>query len=104
MQELDTMSLDELKAHKKDVDKAIDSFEKRQRKLALEETEKVARQHGFSLAELTNLKGSIKVKSPPKYAHPDNAEMTWSGRGRKPQWVHDALDQGKSLEDFLIEK
>lgn len=36
-----------------------------------------------------------------KYRGP-NGE-TWSGgRGRKPQWVADALAQGRSLEDFAV--
>ena len=36
-----------------------------------------------------------------KYRGP-NGE-TWSGgRGRKPQWVTQALQQGRSLEDFAV--
>ena len=27
---------------------------------------------------------------------------TWGGRGKRPQWLRDALSQGKSLEDFLV--
>jgi DNA-binding protein H-NS len=27
---------------------------------------------------------------------------TWGGRGKRPQWLRDALNQGKSLEDFLV--
>jgi DNA-binding protein H-NS len=27
---------------------------------------------------------------------------TWSGFGRQPQWLHDALAQGKKKEDFAI--
>lgn len=29
-------------------------------------------------------------------------ELTWSGRGRKPKWVAEALDRGKQLDDLLI--
>jgi DNA-binding protein H-NS len=40
-------------------------------------------------------------KAPPKYRGP-NGE-TWSGgRGRKPQWVVDALAKGRKLEEFEI--
>ena len=35
----------------------------------------------------------------PKYA--DDAGNTWSGRGRKPGWLKDALRSGKSLNDLL---
>ncbi|WP_041675671.1 H-NS histone family protein [Ramlibacter tataouinensis] len=33
-----------------------------------------------------------------KYRGPDG--KTWSGRGRKPQWVVDALKGGKKLDDL----
>jgi DNA-binding protein H-NS len=29
---------------------------------------------------------------------------TWAGRGQKPKWLVAAVKQGKTLEDFLIEK
>ncbi|WP_342778599.1 H-NS family nucleoid-associated regulatory protein [Paracoccus laeviglucosivorans] len=37
-----------------------------------------------------------------KYAHPENPDQTWTGRGRKPRWVQDALDEDKKLEDLAI--
>jgi DNA-binding protein H-NS len=41
------------------------------------------------------------AKSPVKYRGP-NGE-TWSGgRGRKPQWVTQALQQGRNLEEFAV--
>lgn len=41
------------------------------------------------------------VKSPVKYRGP-NGE-TWSGgRGRKPQWVAQALKEGRDLEEFAV--
>ncbi|MDE2368617.1 MAG: H-NS histone family protein [Burkholderiales bacterium] len=27
---------------------------------------------------------------------------TWGGRGKRPQWLRDALNAGKTLEDFLV--
>jgi DNA-binding protein H-NS len=43
----------------------------------------------------------IKSKAAVKYRGP-NGE-TWSGgRGRKPQWVTQALQQGRNLEDFAV--
>jgi DNA-binding protein H-NS len=46
--------------------------------------------------------GRVKLAKPAaKYRGP-NGE-TWSGgRGRKPQWVVEALKQGKSLDDFAV--
>lgn len=43
-----------------------------------------------------------RKSAPAKYRGP-NGE-TWSGgRGRKPQWVVDALKQGRSLEEFAVQ-
>lgn len=38
----------------------------------------------------------------PKYRNPDNPSETWSGRGRKPRWMTDAMKAGKKLRDFEI--
>jgi len=39
-----------------------------------------------------------------KYRNPDNPSETWAGRGRKPKWVQDRLDQGTPLDDLLIKR
>ena len=101
--DLNTMSLDELKKLQKDVTKAIETYKERQRLEAIAEVEELARKKGFSLSELTQ-SGKSKSRRPvaPKYAHPENPAVTWSGRGRRPKWVNEALQSGKSLDDLLI--
>lgn len=97
------LSFDELKALAKDVQKAIEGFDAKQRKEALAAAKAAAKEFGFNLEELTGAapkKG--KAKNPPKYAHPENAALTWSGRGRQPGWIKEALAEGKSLEEFAI--
>lgn len=32
----------------------------------------------------------------------DEAGRTWGGRGKRPQWLRDALAAGKTLDDFKI--
>lgn len=41
-------------------------------------------------------------KIEPKYMAPDGS--VWTGRGRKPRAIADALAEGYSLEDMLIKK
>src|SRR5262249_47810601 len=41
-------------------------------------------------------------KIPPKYRSP--LGETWAGRGAKPRWLVAAIQRGKMLNDFLIEK
>jgi DNA-binding protein H-NS len=42
-----------------------------------------------------------KVEGAPKYRDPVT-QQTWGGRGKRPQWIHDALATGKSLADYEI--
>lgn len=37
-----------------------------------------------------------------QYCNPADPAQTWTGRGRKPQWVLDYLASGKSLDDLRI--
>src|SRR6056297_408447 len=99
-QDLDNMTLEELRTLRRDVDAAIKSFEKRKKKEALVAAQKAAQEHGFSLDEI--MSGKAGTKGAPKYANPENAEQTWTGRGRQPQWIKDAFAAGKSLEDLAI--
>lgn len=39
---------------------------------------------------------------PPKFRNPLDSTQTWSGRGKRPRWFHDALDSGKTADDMLI--
>ncbi|OSP53399.1 H-NS family nucleoid-associated regulatory protein [Pseudoruegeria sp. SK021] len=101
---LSNRSLDELKTLQKDVTEAIDSFETRRRQDALAAVEAKAKEMGFTLAELTRQRKAPKAVIPPRYCHPENPELTWSGRGRRPAWIKEALAAGTTLETFLIAK
>lgn len=102
---LEDLSLKELRNLKTKVERAISSFEDRKRKEALAAAEDAVRKLGYSsLAELTGEPKSRRSlgKVAPKYAHPENPDMTWTGRGRRPRWVQDHVDSGKKLEDLEI--
>ncbi|GAB5447392.1 H-NS histone family protein [Gymnodinialimonas sp.] len=101
---LEKLSVEELKYLQKETAAAIASFEDRKRAEAIAELETVAAKHGYKLADLVGGKVSKKAKTsgPAKYRHPENPEKTWTGRGRQPNWIKEALGAGKSLDDFAI--
>ena len=101
--DLEPLSLGELTKMQKDVAKAIATFEDRQKAEARAKVEAVARDLGYSLAELVGTDSKTK-RAPvaPKYQHPENPAVTWSGRGRKPQWFVDALAAGTTAGDLEI--
>ncbi|PJE26512.1 DNA-binding protein H-NS [Pseudooceanicola antarcticus] len=100
--DLNAFSLDELKQLQKDIAKAIKDFDDRRKAEARAALEAKAGELGFSLNDLVAPGSSKKQKLPAKYRNPEDPTQTWSGRGRRPQWVTDALDAGKGLEDLAI--
>lgn len=107
MADLNELSLGELKSLQKKVARAIEKFEQREKKKALAALEAKAKELGFSLDELTGSpkpkrKSGPRGKVAPKYANPADKSQTWTGRGRRPAWVNDALKSGKGLDDLLI--
>ena len=101
---LDSLSLTELKTLQKDVSRAISEFSSRRKTEAILALDAHARELGFSLVELTGLKKTRKSSGPAgaKYRHPENPEMTWSGRGRQPGWFKEALGAGRSATSMVI--
>ncbi|WP_022952814.1 H-NS family nucleoid-associated regulatory protein [Leucothrix mucor] len=98
-----TLSHSQLVQMLKEIPVEIKKREKVAKRDLIRKIEQLAEESGFSLDEVmaTTSKPSTK-KAAPKYANPENAEQTWTGRGRKPHWVLDALETGKTLEDLAI--
>lgn len=98
---LETMKLPQLVDLKRQVDKAITTFETRKKAEALAELEGVAQKHGVKLRDILNIPVT-RAPAVQKYANPADPSDTWSGRGRKPNWFIAALDKGKTSDDLLI--
>ena len=110
--DLRAMTRRELEKLRQDVDMALERAIERDRKSAMAAAQRAARKHGFDLSELASKQVPIgrkrkkteKSASPAKYQHPGNPSMTWSGKGRRPKWMKDAEDAGRSRQEFLIQK
>lgn len=81
----------------------------------LKRLERLAADHGLTLADvignaggpqpkrLTSRPAPARKASPaPKYRHPNNRELAWSGRGRRPLWVDAWLAHGGALDALEI--
>ena len=63
----------------------------------------LANESGFEIAELFGgNRGRKRTTSSAKYRNPKDASQTWTGRGRKPNWLVEALGQGAKLESFEV--
>jgi DNA-binding protein H-NS len=109
------MSRDELAKLRADVDRAIALADQREMRAAREAAEAAAREHGFSLADLTSGAGASPGQgkgrkgasvasgasaSEVRYRNPEDHSQTWSGRGRRPAWYNEAQAAGRSIEDL----
>jgi len=108
--DIKSLSRRELVALKGRIEKRLKSLDKADMKKAIEAAEAAARQHGFSLSELARTaptkrgspKKAAKKESVARFANPEDPSATWSGRGRRPDWIRAGLEAGKSLDDFAI--
>ncbi len=104
-EELNELSLKDLKDLRKRVDDAITYVEVSYRKKAMESLQETAKEYGFSLEELVDRdpsKKSTKTIIPAKYRDPNNPAATWTGRGRRPKWVESHLEDGGEMKDLEI--
>jgi DNA-binding protein H-NS len=99
--DLEALSRNELQQLISDAQKALKSVDARRRAEAKRAAEKAAKEFGFSLDEVLDA-GPKGSKGAPKYANPADPSQTWTGRGRKPNWVIKALEGGKTLDDLAL--
>ncbi|HEX8787055.1 MAG TPA: H-NS histone family protein [Telluria sp.] len=106
--DLSNYNLGELKGLQFDVEKEIKARQQQEVKKAREQILAIAQDVGLPVEALLSAKAG-KSGKPGKvgqstgiaqYRNPDDNAQTWTGRGRKPKWVLDALSNGKNLGDL----
>ena len=101
--DLESYSLKELKKIRGDVEKAISSFEQRKLVEARSELSTKASELGYSLDDLLGAVATRKrTPANPKYRHPAEPELTWTGRGRAPLRMVELENNGKSRSELPI--
>jgi DNA-binding protein H-NS len=109
--DLSKYNLGELKQLQVDIEKEIKGRQQDEVKKAREQILSIAQTLGVSVEDLlADSKKKAKAgtsetkeKVRPQYRNPNDPEQTWTGRGRQPKWVVEALAQGKKMEDFRIQ-
>ena len=114
--DISNLTKKELIALRRKVDRAIESIDARTLDKARREARQLAQSYGLALGDLIEAPKSHtqsgtkpKVRKPrkrgkvaPKYRDPANPKVTWTGRGRTPKWVAEALASGASLTDLAV--
>jgi DNA-binding protein H-NS len=96
MIDLSDYNLGELKGLLFEVDKEIKARQRSELGAARERILAIARAAGLPPEHLL-IDGADTL---PRYRNPDDASQTWSGRGRRPKWVTEALAGGKTLHEL----
>jgi len=119
--DLNSLSLQELRKLKEKVEREIGKREAAGKKNLLKRLQQMAADEGLSMEDLLpsaqkpaaapvkkgpkqRAAAKGKTSPAPKYAHPEDPTITWTGRGRKPVWALNWVNEGKSLDDLLIQK
>ncbi len=119
--DLNSLSLQELRKLKEKVEREIGKREAAGKKTLLKRLQQMAADEGLTMEDLLpsapkavaaptkkgpkqRVAAKPKNSPVPKYAHPEDPSVTWTGRGRKPVWALNWVNEGKSLDDLLIQK
>ncbi|MBI2307911.1 MAG: H-NS histone family protein [Rhodocyclales bacterium] len=74
---------------------------------AIVEIKRLVREFGLSAADCGfvtagKLGPQVKRRVAIRYQHPEKRELTWSGRGKLPNWLRDEEANGRSREIFRV--
>ena len=94
--DLSGYDLAELKGLHFDIEQEIKRRTRAEREAARERIHALAADAGIPLDALVAQGGA------PRYRNPADSGQTWTGRGRQPRWIAEALASGRSLDEFKI--
>lgn len=100
--DLDSFDVDELRAITENAQQLISQKQHQRLYDAYMQFEKIAEESNSSIHEILEAGEKLEKKRNIKYRNTDNNEETWTGRGRKPTWLVEALANGRKLEEFAI--
>ena len=104
--DLSTMSVAQLRDLQQQIPAEIKRREAQEKINILNEVRAFAKARGYAIEDLLGKESKVKTtagnKVKVKYRHPQNPELEWTGRGRKPKWVEAWVAGGASLENLLV--
>lgn len=100
--DLDNLNVDELRAITENAQQLIAKKQHQRLYDAYMQFEQIAEDSNATIEEILKAGEKLEKKRSIKYRNTDNKEETWTGRGRKPTWLVEALAAGRDLEDFAI--
>ena len=109
-QEISKLPHSQLLRVREDVDEAIKVAKAREIQELRVKFSTEAKKRGFDSVDFLHMKSGPKgkywgkhgSKMTPKYANPEDKSQTWTGQGRKPNWLVAKLDKGAKIDEFRL--
>ncbi len=101
--DLSKLSIEEMEALAKEIEAEIIARREADRERVLQQMRELAASIGTTPEQLFGKVGrpaAVEKTVVVKYRNPENPALTWSGRGKRPQWVVEYLASGKTLEEL----
>ncbi|PTX52415.1 DNA-binding protein H-NS [Gemmobacter caeni] len=93
---LQTLSVEDLENLRSTAERTIREKRESEIERAVEEIEAVIARYGLPIGEVIS-RIDARSERPAKWRHPERPELTWCGRGRRPSWLNEAIDEGVEL-------
>ena len=102
--DLDKMTFAELRELLARVEVAMIERQAEEKRELREKLQALAAASGFTVTQLFEGSKGRGTKGPAvvKYRNPKDHSQTWSGRGRKPGWLNEAVGKGAKIESFEV--
>ena len=103
--QLEGLTIPELEALRERAADLIETKREDVKRELREKMEKLAAQEGLTLSEVIASRAPRKsrAKAKVKYANPKNPAEVWTGRGKQPAWVREAVAGGRTLESLHVD-
>ena len=104
--DLSTLSVSQLRDLQQQIPAEIKRREAQEKVNILNEVRAFAKARGYAIEDLLGKEAKVKAvsgnKVKVKYRHPQNPELEWTGRGRKPKWVEAWVAGGSAMDALLV--